>query len=364
MKCSTGDTIRFLNDTGGGTVVGFASKTIAIVRDSDGFDIPVDISEIVVINGNSEKILIDEYEEKTAENHKKTLIRPKENVQENVRIAPNDDKKIDNVEDKDNDGIEFEVALGFIPVSNNYAENGDLQIYMINDSSYRMFYTIGKYGQSLVTPIKSGEMEGDCKELIGILSKDEIAEIPVFQINFILFKNCNYKAQAVQQIDFKLNPVKILNSKMFVENDFFDENACIYILASNRKTLKNCIENLSDRDIKKSQKDKNDIQRKKVKYADKSEIEEIDLHIEELINNKENLSNGEILKLQIDRFTIALDLGISARTRQMIFIHGTGNGKLKHEIRRLLDTQYAGKVRYQDASFKEYDYGATMVYIK
>ncbi|MDR2293227.1 MAG: DUF2027 domain-containing protein [Prevotellaceae bacterium] len=367
MKCSTGDKVRFLNDTGGGTVVGFTSKTIAIVRDSDGFDIPAPISELVVVSENNEKKIIDEYTTKAVETYRKSDVskpnRTKENTQENIDITADINNKI-TAEEEDNDRIEFEIALGFLPVSNDSPANSDLQIYMINDSSYRMFYTIGKYKQSHIEPIKNGIMESDCKEFVAILSKKEIAEMPVFQINFILFKNRDYMAQAVQQIDFHLNMAKFLNNKTFTENDFFEQNAFIHILASSRKMLENYINSLSDSDIKKSQKNKNDNFRKQTQSARKSEIEEIDLHIESLIDKKDNLSNGEILKLQIDRFATSLNLGISAHTRQMVFIHGTGNGKLKHEIRKLLDTQYAGKVRYQDASFKEYGYGATMVFIK
>ncbi len=47
----------------------------------------------------------------------------------------------------------------------------------------------------------------------------------------------------------------------------------------------------------------------------------------------------------------------------MVFIHGVGNGKLKYEIHKLLDTRFAG-LKYQDASFKEYGFGATLVYLK
>lgn len=47
--------------------------------------------------------------------------------------------------------------------------------------------------------------------------------------------------------------------------------------------------------------------------------------------------------------------------RKIVFIHGVGNGVLKNEIRKQLERKY--KVYYQDASFREYGYGATMVII-
>ena len=87
------------------------------------------------------------------------------------------------------------------------------------------------------------------------------------------------------------------------------------------------------------------------------------LHIQELADDFANLSNAEILDIQMSRFTTALDGGIIAGTRRIVFIHGIGNGRLKHEILKTLDRKYP-KLRYQDASFKEYGYGATMVIIK
>jgi dsDNA-specific endonuclease/ATPase MutS2 len=50
------------------------------------------------------------------------------------------------------------------------------------------------------------------------------------------------------------------------------------------------------------------------------------------------------------------------KVRKMVFIHGVGNGKLKYELIKALNERYPDLV-YQDASFKEYGYGATMVYL-
>ena len=87
------------------------------------------------------------------------------------------------------------------------------------------------------------------------------------------------------------------------------------------------------------------------------------MHIEELVDSWSNLSPGEILNIQLARFETALQGGIKSNTKKMVFIHGVGNGKLKFEIHKLLDSRFAG-LKYQDASFKEYGFGATLVYIK
>ncbi|MFA6832387.1 MAG: DUF2027 domain-containing protein, partial [Bacteroidaceae bacterium] len=48
-----GDTVRFLNDVGGGTVTHFQGKNMVLVEDQDGFDVPVMIKECVVIESGS-----------------------------------------------------------------------------------------------------------------------------------------------------------------------------------------------------------------------------------------------------------------------------------------------------------------------
>jgi len=92
-------------------------------------------------------------------------------------------------------------------------------------------------------------------------------------------------------------------------------------------------------------------------------LEEVDLHIEELIDDHSALSGREVLDIQMARFATALEGAIRGTTKRIVFIHGIGNGKLKYEIRKTLDKKYP-KLIYQDASFKEYGYGATMVIVR
>ena len=44
-----GDKVRFLSEVGGGIVKGFQGKDIVLVEDADGFDIPMQVRECVVI---------------------------------------------------------------------------------------------------------------------------------------------------------------------------------------------------------------------------------------------------------------------------------------------------------------------------
>ena len=44
-----GDKVRFLNEVGGGVVSGFRDKNTVLVEDSDGFEIPMSVTDVVVV---------------------------------------------------------------------------------------------------------------------------------------------------------------------------------------------------------------------------------------------------------------------------------------------------------------------------
>jgi hypothetical protein len=205
-------------------------------------------------------------------------------------------------------------------------------------------------GQSVVEP--------ETKEYIYSIEKADFQSKLNLNIVSCLYKHKEYKHYSPEQSNVELSPVKFVKDSSFVENDFFDEKAYILKIATNNLpdsgieiNMKNLEEALKQKSIKKLV----------LEPKPKPGIEEIDLHIEELLDDTRGLDNGQMLEIQKARFITALESGLSSKTKKMVFIHGVGNGRLKHEIRRLLDTQYAGLVRYHDASFKEYGYGATMV---
>ena len=45
-----GEQVKFVNEVGGGRVAGFQSKNIVLVEDADGFQVPMTLSEVVVVN--------------------------------------------------------------------------------------------------------------------------------------------------------------------------------------------------------------------------------------------------------------------------------------------------------------------------
>lgn len=50
-----GDKVRFLNEIGGGKVAGFQKNNIVLIEDGDGFQIPMNMKEVVVVDNESDK---------------------------------------------------------------------------------------------------------------------------------------------------------------------------------------------------------------------------------------------------------------------------------------------------------------------
>ena len=93
--------------------------------------------------------------------------------------------------------------------------------------------------------------------------------------------------------------------------------------------------------------------RKKFKHLDKyggKDRDVMDLHIENLIDSYQGMSNSQILN-------------INKQQRKIVVIHGVGEGVLRHEIRKELDIYYS-EYKYYDAPYEEFGMGATEIILK
>ena len=100
---------------------------------------------------------------------------------------------------------------------------------------------------------------------------------------------------------------------------------------------------------------------------EKMEVEkpgsEVDLHIEKLRSDYRFIKNNEILAIQLTCFNKMLDAAIVHQLPEIVFIHGSGNGILKHEIHKLLSKNQRIQT-FMDARKDKFGYGATKVLLK
>lgn len=363
MKCRVGDRVRFLNDVGGGKVTRIEKNTIFVLG-VDGFEIPVQASEVIVVSQDTDSSvkqrlslsadLQEDNNNMESASSSRIADIPEEVDYSEINFCVDLDNEVDP------EGELLGLFIGFVPINQDSRTESDQDIYVINDSPYRVFITISKWIDNLLNPIYAGFLYPDTKNHVTTIKKEDINSELTLNIQSIFFKNKAFTSQQPEYFDLRLNPTKFYRFGSFSANDFFDEDAMVFSIADTKK--EEILKSLTDKAIDESirQKDgKIKIEKKEVKPL----IEEVDLHIEELVDNAKQLKPGEILNIQMARFKVSLEGAIIAKTRKIVFIHGVGNGKLKHELRKELDKNYS-KLRYQDASFREYGYGATMVFIR
>ena len=89
----------------------------------------------------------------------------------------------------------------------------------------------------------------------------------------------------------------------------------------------------------------------------------VDLHANELLETTAGMGTSDILNYQLDYFRRTLEENKHNKGLHIVFIHGKGEGVLRHAIINELRYRYKN-YPYQDASFQEYGYGATQVTIR
>ena len=354
MKIKVGDKVKFLNDVGGGTVTKVIDKNNVQVLNEYNFEVPVAISELIIEqdddsfdnNQVSHEIKLEDLPSKPAD--KEDIFYPETEIIE--------------------DNIDIKVYFAFVPTDANNIVNSDFDTYLINDSNYHIMYNYITNKEGHYFGTDAGVLEANTKLSIESFKREELNDLPEFIFQFIIYKkgSCDIYSPIQQSITVK--PTKFYKENSFKENDFFDENSMIFNLLE-KSILQDEVDKLSQQDFKKIIRQKESgnkrprIATKRENKIASSAIIEVDLHINALIDNSKGMSNSEMLEVQMDEFRKKLDEAIKNKTKKIVFIHGVGNGVLKMKLRHELSTKYK-KLKFQDASFKEYGYGATMVFIR
>ncbi|MBR5182993.1 MAG: Smr/MutS family protein, partial [Bacteroidales bacterium] len=112
--------------------------------------------------------------------------------------------------------------------------------------------------------------------------------------------------------------------------------------------------------VEMTRTNKDAVEEKALIKTSASGILEVDLHASALLETTVGMDNTAILKYQMEKFNEAMKTVLRKKGQRIVFIHGKGDGVLRKAILTELKTKYP-TCRWQDASFKEYGYGATMV---
>ena len=344
-----GDQVRFLNDVGGGRITAVLSKDMVNVETQDGFEIPTFIKNLIIIEPDIPKT-----------SYRSTYLAPS-NPQNTSSHYP-EAKKGSGFKEinqfKGNDFPEFFFAA--LPDNPGNPPEGRIILYLVNDCNFTLIYHFATKMEDQYTTIDAGMLEPNTKvELDGIQPKG-MGELPEYCFQLLFFRKSSSHLEEPVQKEIRISPVKFFKASSFVKNNYFNTPALLIRLAEN--PLKAELDKLTDKEFQQVTITK---EPKKQVSAEmpKSDLVEIDLHINQLLDNTRGLSNTDMLKLQLDTFSKEMDKAIATGVKRIVFIHGVGDGVLKNELRRELQRKYA-RYPFQDASFREYGFGATLAVLK
>jgi hypothetical protein len=367
MELKPGDKVRFLNEMGGGIVTGIISKTMANVAIEEGFEVPVLIKDLLLIEpqGAAGRFFDRQVDvtlpDKVASDREKSASASEASHKEST-----EDDRVSWLYRQSGMKTVEGIHLAFAPRDQKWLISGELDIYLVNNTSYDALYSIylketekdyagfdydviPAYSKMLIESIRREDIEGWCDGVIQVIfNKSEVSQVlsplhAAFKMKPVRF----YKETSY--LDFPLIGLKAIMINM-------GDIAGQVIIAAEEELAKSGLDLAAQQKIMAvAPPALIDLHKTSAREA------EVDLHISALRTDYSGLQNSEILNFQLDYFSRMLESAIAFNYVKVVFIHGIGNGTLKSAIKAKLN-DYEG-IESRSASFASYGNGAIEVRI-
>lgn len=377
-----GDKVRFLSEVGGGIVTGFQDKNTVLVQDEDGFDIPMLIRECVVVDTNDYNIA----KVNTGTRSKNLLSGPYGSgftggteASSRFRSQKADTDKYAFDDDEDDKPVTFvpkpterregdilNVFLAFVPVNPKEMMTTSFEAFLVNDSNYFINFAYMTAEGANWRVRFQGTVEPNTKLFMEEFERGSLNEMEHVCVQCFAYKqDKTFLLKPAVNVEIRLDTVKFYKLHTFQPSDFFEEPALVYDIVKDDKPARQVFvnaEQLQEALLKKNTDERSSCRPVRKKEFPKANLLEIDLHITALLDNTAGLKNAEILDFQLKEFRRVMDENLKQKGKKIVFIHGKGEGVLRNALIKELKHKYKG-CTYQDASFREYGFGATMITI-
>ncbi len=349
MKFKIGDKVKFIDEMGGGVVTGVVDSKLVKVKSDDGFEMPVLTKDLIL-----------DFRSKPVEEN----IRPNY-VQVPSKPEPEEPEFISEINPWGNVQEEKGVYFAFEPHEQQWLLTGDLDVVLINNTSYELLYSLFLKRDGEIEGVDFSSVPPNSKIVIETIGREEIDNWSsgYLQVLFHTDSPKNVYLPVHSIIDIKIN--RFFKEGSYRSNTILNGRAIIVTIIT-----QNALTKVSDNDS--DRKDDPNISIKKTKtirekqYIDKYRSSQgeaiVDLHIGELVENILGLSSLDMIKIQIDTFKKALDNAIANDYQKVTFIHGVGNGVLKSTIIKELE-EYEG-LENTMASIAKFGVGAIDISIE
>lgn len=224
-----GDKVRFLSEVGGGKVAGFQGKNIVLVEDEDGFQVPMRLTEVVVVGDED----YDTRHVVEVKNEKRKV--KSDEVDEEQEMEPADKPITFKAKPEERKGGDkLSAFLAFVPMNVKELMETRFETYLVNDSNYYLRYTYLTAEGTAWQVRAEGEIEPNTKEFIEEFGREDLSEFEHCCIQFIAYKrDKHFLLKSPVNADVRMDPMKFYKLHAFRENPFFEQPALIYTLIEN-----------------------------------------------------------------------------------------------------------------------------------
>lgn len=363
-----GDIVRYLNTTGGGRVVRIDGNMAYV--DEDGFETPVLVRECVVVTPAA-----------SAASGKSKYIDPAKAGGFYGKSTPKKDTpptpktvvpELDTIEKttpapETREGERLNVMLAYEPREIKHLSTTTYDAYLVNDSNYYLYfsYLARADGGGWMTRFAS-VVEPSTQVHLGEVTREELPSMDRVAIQYIAFKrDKEFALKAPVAVENRLDTTKFFKLHCFHDSIYFDTPVIeIPIVKDDIPQRPMVIDSGElERAMQLKRAADRPSRRPVEKHSRRPEIIEVDLHINQLLDTTAGLSNSDMLEVQLKEFRRVMDENKGRKGQKIVFIHGKGEGVLRSALLKELKKSWS-QCDVQDASFREYGFGATQVTIR
>jgi len=353
MKFKPGDRVRFLNTTGGGTVVKVINEFMVSVSIEDGFEIPTLTNELVAIEpaGASGDLFLNKNERR---DELPVKVEPEPELAEPDRIS-----RI--VQRGNASEAPTGIYLAWAPQDQQRLLSGTIDVYLVNNTSSDILYSFFlKNSEGNFSGIDYGSVPPGSKLVLESIVRDDIGMWSNGVVQVIFFADENEKVLMPVSATFRIKGSVFYQEGSYHETRFLaNQKAIVYTVCElNRvpSTYEQVLNEKENREPLPAAAERFRPETAIDQHRTATGEAEVDLHISVLRQEYSNLSPHEILTIQMGYFERMLGSAIAFKFTRVVFIHGIGNGTLKQAIiKRLAEYE---DIEFRSASFAKYGNGA------
>lgn len=215
-------------------MAGFQGKNIVLVEDEDGFQVPMQLNEVVVI-GN------EDYDTRH-------MVEAKQKQNASVRVEEPDEEPADRPvtfkakPEERKGGDQLSAYLTFVPMNVKELSQTRFETFFINDSNYYLRFAYYSAEGASWRLRETAEVEPNTKLFLEEFGREDLSQIERVAIQMVAYKHDkHFMLKPTLDLQLRIDGVKFYKLHAFRENAFFEQPAIIYPLIEDDKPARSMV---------------------------------------------------------------------------------------------------------------------------